>query len=132
MVHSTALIPFSYFLLGETMAHHLAYSSAAAVLGAGMYGYFRAGSKASLAGGALLSCAFVASGLATSQSTENIGSAFLVAAAAGAACTAIGARRWSRVRNYVVAIELLKNSWLLHSLVIPLQRARLLYKAAAL
>lgn len=83
------------------MAHHLAYSSAAAVLGAGMYGYFRAGSKASLAGGALLSCAFVASGLATSQSTENIGSAFLVAAAAGAACTAIGARRWSRAPNKV-------------------------------
>ncbi|CDJ38739.1 hypothetical protein, conserved [Eimeria tenella] len=79
------------------MAQHLALSSAAAVLGCGMYGYLRAGSAASLAGGAALCCAFAVSGLAI-QKTDHIGFASIAAAASGAACTAIGARRWCRVR----------------------------------
>lgn len=78
------------------MAHHIAMTSAVAVLGAGMYGCLRSGSKASLAGGALLACAFAAS-TAAIQKQDHIGSAFLAAAASGAACTAIGARRWARV-----------------------------------
>ncbi|KAL8440644.1 hypothetical protein Emag_007861 [Eimeria magna] len=82
------------------MAHHVALSSAVVVFGAGVYGYMRAGSTASLAGGALLSSAFAASALAA-QKTDHLGASFLAAAAAGVACTAVGARRWARARNRI-------------------------------
>lgn len=88
------------------MAHHIAMSSAVAVLGAGVYGYLRAGSTKSLTGGALLSCAFAASGLAAQQS-DHVGSAFLAAAAAGAACTTIGAKRWTRTSSKLAPALLL-------------------------
>ncbi|KAL8438490.1 hypothetical protein Efla_002240 [Eimeria flavescens] len=82
------------------MSHHVALTSAAVVLGAGVYGYVRAGSSASLAGGALLSSAFAASALGA-QKTDHLGASFLAAAAAGVACTAVGARRWARAKNKV-------------------------------
>ena len=79
------------------MAHHLAFSSAIAVLGGGVYGYLRAGSYASLIGGAALSGVFAASGYAI-QNTDHLGIASAAAAASGIASAAIGCRRWSRVR----------------------------------
>lgn len=75
---------------------HLGYTSAALLIGGGLFG-FRRGSRASLIGGTALAAALAGAATATKKS-EHVGAAAAAAAAVGGLCFAVGAKRWSQVR----------------------------------